>query len=122
MYEISKDFTWSASHVLDGLPDGHPCGRLHGHNYIARVTIAADDLNPVGFVVDFGELSTIRDYIDDTFDHRHLNDVVDFNPTAENLARHLAGHTSTALAGKIHGPFDVSVSVSETPKTWATYA
>ncbi len=25
MYTISKDFAWSASHVLDGLPKGHRC-------------------------------------------------------------------------------------------------
>ena len=119
-YEISKEFAWSASHRLDGLPDGHPCSRLHGHNYIARVTIAADTLDPVGFVLDFGRLSVLRDYIDAHLDHRHLNDVMDENPTAEHLAHHLTDRAAALLAGaRTDTGMYVSVDVSETPKTWA---
>lgn len=118
MYSITKDFAWSASHVLDGLPDDHPCARLHGHNYIARVRLEADDLDAVGFVVDFGELRFVGDYIDTHFDHRHLNDVLPFNPTAEHLAEHLAGITRRGVPRE---GLLVEVSISETPKTWATW-
>ena len=45
MYTISKDFAWSASHVLDGLPKGHQCGRLHGHNYVARIELSGHTLD-----------------------------------------------------------------------------
>jgi 6-pyruvoyltetrahydropterin/6-carboxytetrahydropterin synthase len=41
MYTITKQFSFSASHVLDHLPEGHPCARrLHGHNYIAELVLA----------------------------------------------------------------------------------
>lgn len=118
MYEISKDFHFSASHVLDGLPDGHPCGRLHGHNFVVRLHLAAEELDEVGFVQDYGELKNFQRWLDERFDHQHLNDRVAFNPTSENMARHLY-HTAHSTLGldKV-----VAVSWSETPKTWATYA
>jgi len=117
MFTISKDFTFSASHQLAGLPEGHQCARLHGHNYVCRVEISSDHLDSTGFVVDYGELSPAGRWIDEHLDHRHLNDVLDFNPTAENLARYLAGFVAT-----LELPGAVAVSVSETPKTWARWS
>lgn len=115
MYEITKDFHFSASHVLDGLPDDHPCSRLHGHNIIVRLHLADDELDPVGFVVDYRSLDGFKRWLDDQFDHRHLNDRVPFNPTAENMTRHLY-----EVAEDMGLPV-AAVSWSETPKTWATY-
>ena len=119
MYSITKDFYWSASHQLGGLPAAHPCSRVHGHNYVARIQVAAEKLDETGFVVDFGDLSVVRDYIDTQLDHRHLNDVLPFNPTAENLARHLADVTRRFFTAP---ELLVAASVSETPRTWARWA
>lgn len=116
MFEITKDFTFSYSHQLDGLPDGHQCARLHGHNGIVRLHLASDTLDSVGFVQDYGELKPFRQIIDDELDHRHLNDVVDFNPTAELMAKYLYER-----AHSLGFNYVVAVSWSETPKTWATY-
>lgn len=115
MYKTSKTFTFSASHMLETLPDGHPCKRLHGHNYIVLLELKASELNEHGFVVDYGNLLDFKRYIDHNLDHRHLNEVFDFSPTAENLALHLY---KIAKAGF---PLVSSVAVSETPKTWAVY-
>ena len=49
MYRITKEFHFSASHQLFGLREGHPCARLHGHNYVVVVELAAEDLGPTGF-------------------------------------------------------------------------
>ncbi len=38
MYTIAKCFTFSASHIIGGLPAHHPCAQLHGHNYEVEVT------------------------------------------------------------------------------------
>ena len=119
MYQISKDFPWSASHVLNGLHDDHPCGRLHGHNYVARVTIEAATLDENGFVVDYGRLAPFKAYIDEVLDHRHLNDVTDENPTAEHLADMLTAVAGTCVHGQRDVTMYVTVAVSETPKTWA---
>lgn len=115
MYEITKDFSFSASHQLAGLPADHPCSRLHGHNFVVRIHLAADQLNEVGFVIDYRELDGFKQWLDEQFDHRHLNDVVSFNPTAEQMAHYLYD-----VAAEQGLPV-VAISWSETPKTWATY-
>lgn len=115
MYQISKRFEFSASHQLNGLPDDHPCSRLHGHNYIVEMVLESDTLNAVGFVRDYRELAIVKDFIDKNLDHRHLNEVIIFQTSAENLAKFLYHQFS------IHIPELVAVRVSETPKTWAEY-
>lgn len=119
MFTISKDFQFSASHRLNGLPDDHPCSRLHGHNYTVRVSITGT-LDATGFVIDYRELAPFKEFVDDTLDHRHLNDVITGNPTAEHLAAKL--HTEVlAILPLADNITDVKVAVSETPKTWAEY-
>lgn len=119
MYQISKEFHFSASHVLAGLAEDHPCGRLHGHNYMLKVVLLAKHLDETGFVIDYGRLKPFSDWLDATLDHRHLNDVVAGNPTAERLSEWLREVARELL----NLPTDVEcrVAVSETPKTWAEY-
>ena len=114
-FSIKKEFSFSASHQLNGLSIDHPCSRLHGHNYIISIELAGG-LNNVGFVQDYRELESIKKWIDDTLDHRHLNDIFQFNPTAENMAKF--------IYDKFKPEYTLisSVAISETPKTWATYA
>lgn len=115
MYTISKQFSFSASHIIEGLTQDHPCSRLHGHNYVVELVLAAQELNETGFVVDYNELSVFKDMIDQTLDHRHLNDILSGPTTAECLAKYLYDHARQIW------PEVQSVSVSETPKTNATY-
>lgn len=116
-YSIEKDFAFSASHQLDGLRAGHQCGRLHGHNYVVRVRLEGDELLDVGFLFDYGDLAPIKKYIDDELDHRHLNDLIGSNPTAENMARIFAALVRRVC--DLPEGITVSVGISETPKTWA---
>ncbi|MES0883732.1 6-pyruvoyl trahydropterin synthase family protein [Roseibium sp. SCP14] len=116
MFRITKEFHFSASHQLIGLGDDHPCSRFHGHNYVVVVELASNELNATGFVRDYNELKTLKIYIDDTLDHRHLNDVLgDDCVTAERLAKHLYDWCKAAW------PETMAVSVKETPKTCAEY-
>lgn len=116
MPRISKEFTFSASHQLSGLPEDHPCSRLHGHNYRVIVEVTGC-LNKVGFVVDYRDFDPFKHYLDGALDHRHLNDVIEDNPTAENLAARLC----EVFVSLVPVPMNcsVKVGVSETPKTWA---
>lgn len=114
MFTISKEFGFEAAHHLDGLPDTHPCSRVHGHSYKVIVILRSNKLNDVGFVRDYRALDMIKNWIDQTLDHRDLNDVFDFNPTAENIAMHLFAEFS-------HYPELAAVTVKETEKTSATY-
>lgn len=115
MFVITKEFHFSASHVLTGLRDGHPCGRMHGHNYIVKVELSSVSLNKDSFVQDYNDLSPIKDYIDSQLDHSHLNDIIPGQPSAENIAKHLYWKF------KYHFPFLRAVEVSETPKTNCRY-
>ena len=115
MYRISKEFHFLASHQLAHLPADHQCARLHGHNYVVVVELASDQLNSDGFVRDYHELSFLKAYIDEVFDHRHLNDVLSVPSTAENMARHFYDWC------RARWPETLAVKISETPKTWAEY-
>lgn len=119
-YVISKDFSFSAAHYLNGLDEEHPCSRMHGHNYIVRVELISDTLNAIGFVVDYRDLSPIKDWLNKELDHRCLNEVIAANPTAENLAMHIAKIIRKVT--NIPREARVAVGVSETAKTWARYA
>ena len=122
--------------------EGH-CKDLHGHNGRVTFTIAAEKLDEVGRVVDFGVIkSKLCDLVEKEWDHRMLiweNDpliqnlssedigslypgirIVTFNPTAENLAEYLC---------TVVGPFAlietgaklIRVKFEETRKCSATY-
>lgn len=116
MYRITKEFHFSASHQLFGLAEDHPCARLHGHNYIVKIELAGTELTGPGFLRDYRELAPLKAYIDSTFDHRHLNEVLgDTQVTAELLAKHFHDWA------RARWPEVSAASVSETPKTWAEY-
>lgn len=116
MFIIKKEFSFSASHRIYGLPEDHPCSRLHGHNYRVEVVLSSESLDGVGFVRDYRELSAFKHYLDDTVDHRDLNEVLgDDCVTAEQMARFFYRWC------KAKWPEVSAVRVSETPKTWAEY-
>lgn len=114
MNTISKEFHFSASHILFGLPLGHPCSRMHGHNYVLRVFLRGP-LNVHGFVVDYRALEPIKKYVDDELDHRHLNDVFALQPTVENMSRFIYEKFKPMFLEL------VAVEMSETPKTCCRY-
>jgi 6-pyruvoyltetrahydropterin/6-carboxytetrahydropterin synthase len=119
-YSIAKSFSFSSSHVLDGLPPGHKCGRVHGHNYVVDVELSGV-LNEAEMILDYGLLDPFAAWLSREIDHRHLNDVVDGNPTAEFLAAFFYDHACKLLEGYL---LDIEVSavrVHETPKTTAEY-
>ena len=115
MYKISKQFSFSASHVLEHLPDDHPCTRMHGHNYVVTVHLKSDRLNEYGFVKDYKSLKSVRHFIDLTLDHQHLNDCMSVPPTSENIARFLFERFKPEI------PELYAVEVSETPQTSCIY-
>lgn len=83
MYYVQKRIEISAAHRLS-LSYESKCTSLHGHNWILTVHCRAKELNKDGMVADF---THIKQFIHGRLDHAVLNDVLDCNPTAENLAR-----------------------------------
>jgi len=82
MYKITKRLEVAGAHSL-ALGYESKCKNLHGHNWIINITCEAKALNEFGMVVDFAHIK--RD-ISDALDHKNLNDIFGFNPTAENIA------------------------------------
>lgn len=132
-YEIAKRFGFSAAHRLSGLDSGHKCWMLHGHNYEVEMVLREESVDERGFVVDYGELGVVKDWLDEYLDHGVLVSTGDAAlwefcdgeqqkcwvftdaTTAENIAFTLY---SIFLPGL---PSLVAVRVSETGKTWAEY-
>ncbi|GHC04017.1 6-pyruvoyl trahydropterin synthase family protein [Cerasicoccus arenae] len=48
--------------------DGH-CAYIHGHNWSITVTFAAHERDRNGFVVDYGKLGFLKDWIEEHLDH-----------------------------------------------------
>ena len=131
MYEVTRDLSFCYGHRL--LHYDGKCARLHGHNATAVLTLRSADLDELGMVADFLVIrARLGSWIDATLDHRmilHREDpalpalrelgedvyVVDFNPTAENLARLLYDRAQDA------GLPVVQVDVWETPPCKATF-
>lgn len=116
MWTISKSFNFAAAHALSDLPEGHKCRRLHGHNYEVTVVLGSDKLDPAtGFVVDYGDLKDVKEWIDTRLDHQNLSEVLMFPATAENLACFLF-----RTFRELH-PELIEVVVGETEGTTAAY-
>ena len=105
-YVAQKRMEIAGSHQLK-LPYTSKCENLHGHNWIVTVYVGTDKLQN-DMVLDF---THIKRAIHDKLDHQNLNDVIDFNPTAENIAEWIAKEVDLIKEG-IHC-FKVTVQESE---------
>lgn len=83
MFTVRKTLEIAASHTLS-LPYESKCIGLHGHTWIIIVECRSEGLNEDGMVIDF---NLIKTRIHAKLDHTNLNDVLPFNPTAENIAK-----------------------------------
>jgi len=116
MYLVSKQYPFSASHEQSQLPVSYACARLHGHNYIAELTMQADVLDAFGFVFDLANLKPFEQIVSEELDHRHLNDVLPGFTSSECLAKWLYERAKALWPTAVY-----SVRVQETPKIWAEY-
>lgn len=130
---ISKEFHFSYGHRLVDHPGR--CANYHGHNAKVEVRIDGEIDPKTGMVLDFYDLDKAVKPLVETLDHVMILQygdplietllevkgpntlhVVDFPPTAENLAHYLAEPISIALSFK---GLKVTIRFWETPSCWA---
>lgn len=115
------------------------CRHLHGHNYRIHFTCSSEELDALGRVIDFGVIkATLCQWLEENWDHKMMlwdqdpllpslrelahEDlvVVPFNPTAEQMARHLVEVVGVELLADT-GVSLIAVRIDETRKCSATY-
>lgn len=115
MIDVFATFTFEAAHFLPLVPDGHKCGRMHGHNWSVEIHVTGEP-GELGWVIDFYDIERAwREAVYDVVDHRVLNDIIR-NPTTENIVLWIYLRLKPAL------PQLSRVTVRETPSFGATYA
>lgn len=96
--------------------------RYHGHNYELIVHVTGEIDPFTGYVVDMKWLAdTIKEEIEDRFDHKNLNEETEefkeLNPTAENIAVVIWN----ILRPKIKIDHDLKITLYETPRNFVSY-
>jgi len=123
MYEVTVESGFSSGHYLRNYKG--KCENPHGHNYKVRVTLAGQELDEAGLLLDFKLLKHVMRPVIDRIDHQMLNELEPFtvvNPSAENLARYFYDQTSQQLNDMTAGRVRVKdCTIWETDTTTATY-
>ena len=84
---VKKKF--EAAHYLTDYPKKGENEPLHGHTWRVECHFRVEKLNEAGIGVDFVEVERFLEEI--LPNYRCLNDIFDFSPSAENVAKYLYG-------------------------------
>lgn len=98
--DVVKRFQFEAAHRLLNVPEGHKCGRLHGHSYGVEIHVRGEVGEESGWVMDFADIGkAFLPYLEQ-LDHSYLNEIDGLaNSTAENVARWIWQRLKPELPG-----------------------
>jgi 6-pyruvoyltetrahydropterin/6-carboxytetrahydropterin synthase len=123
MFEVTVEAHFSSGHFLREYHG--KCENPHGHNYRVLVTLAGEELESNGLLLDFKILKDILKPVVNYLDHHMINELAPFdvvNPSAENLAKYFFDETNTRLKDVTSGRVRVqSSTIFETDTSQATY-
>jgi len=111
MYKLKLEHSFSGAHQLTNAYDNKCNASIHGHNW--RVIVIIETIELInGMVIDFTKIKEIINELD----HKNLNEVLTFEPTAENISRYLQEQIFIqAQVGRTNVPM-VSVEIYEAEK------
>ncbi len=131
IFRVTVQIHFSYGHRL--LDYDGPCAHPHGHNGLVEIELESGSLDRRGMVVDFADVKRdVKAWIDAQLDHQMIlrkdDPLVDWleeqgepfylmdgNPTAENIAREIYGHTAE------RGYPVAAVRLWETATSFATF-
>jgi 6-pyruvoyltetrahydropterin/6-carboxytetrahydropterin synthase len=124
-YELNKDMHIAAAHFIPHNQAGK-CANIHGHTYVINITVAGDELDETGFLVNFQKL---KELIHGKLDHTLMNEHHDWFdtknsnnfPTTEVVARKIYETVQAYLDTLPHKPKCLQVFVRETPTSYVVY-
>lgn len=124
LVEVTKEFTFDSSHKL--MQYLGKCANLHGHTYKLQVTVVGT-VNEIGLVLDFKVLKKIvEDKVVNSLDHEYINNVVEYNPTCENMVIDIFNTLKSEIEElNKKSPNFMSLSqvkLYETPTSFAVYS
>ncbi len=119
---------------------GH-CSLIHGHNWTITLTFGCNKIDENGFVIDFGQLKYIKNWIDENLDHAcvfnkddpELNHLLGNaknlfksylveNCSSEGLAQHLYPIFDTMVRQKTEErAYVIEIEIEEDSKNSAAY-
>ena len=106
---LEKTFRFEAAHWLPHVPEGHKCGRMHGHSFKVTIAIEGEMDQHSGWVIDYGEIKSAFAPLEKQLDHFCLNEIEGLeNPTSEVLPKWIWDKMKPSL------PLLSEVSVEET--------
>ena len=106
------------------LHDGH-CSLIHGHNWSFTLTFSCIETDKNGFVIDFGKLGQLKDWIEEKLDHACLFNADD--PEIEGLITRygflfkvyiIPNCSSEGIAKHLHEIFDPMVRKQTNDRAW----
>lgn len=89
-HELSQTFYFESAHTLQRKVDAEPSRRVHGHTYIAEITLRGEPDPVTGMLTDLGLVRRAIETVREDLDHHLLNEVEGLGaPTLENLCSYL---------------------------------
>lgn len=117
MYKLKLKHGFSSAHQLTNAYSSECNDFVHGHNWKVEIDVWSKELDK-GMIVDFKRLKEEINKLD----HKFLNSVIDFEPTAENLSQYLQSKVREVYFEKHNKyPEFCSVVLFETDNASITY-
>ncbi|MGD9789715.1 MAG: 6-pyruvoyl tetrahydropterin synthase family protein [Phycisphaerales bacterium] len=122
MFELTVEREFCAAHALSVAGQRET---MHGHNWHVTVCIEGETLDSDGLLCDFHTVEEVLDEVILPLRNADLHGIEPFtrvNPTAENVARHIAESLAEVLDASLAPAARVAwASVTEAPGCTARY-
>lgn len=98
--ELSQRFYFEAAHTLQRRVEAEGSSRIHGHTYLAEVSVGGMPSADTGMLIDLALLRREIARVRESLDHRLLDEVPGLGTaTLENLCAYIGAQLADAVPG-----------------------